>query len=210
MSLLDIENEIQFHFQLEIVPSRQVGSQQIENEERQSGLIPDEDYDPGVSGGAPVSVAPKAVVVHFLGSSGLLAFSAYPRWAQSLCCSAVIWVGVSPAGTELHRIVSSNPGAEKMKVRLIGSAPTFFRLTHVLAGMNASPPAWISRSLSPSQTWAVPLWISNISSWVKCLCLGMAAPGAISSMPATRCSEPLFFGLIFNMNWEEAGALLSV
>ncbi|HEV7550294.1 MAG TPA: hypothetical protein VGP65_01355 [Candidatus Angelobacter sp.] len=31
MSLLDIENEIQFHFQLEIVPSRQVGSQQIEN-----------------------------------------------------------------------------------------------------------------------------------------------------------------------------------
>jgi hypothetical protein len=26
----DYENEIQFHFQLEIVPSRQVGSQQIE------------------------------------------------------------------------------------------------------------------------------------------------------------------------------------
>jgi hypothetical protein len=27
----DYENEIQFHFQLEIVPSRQVDSQQIEN-----------------------------------------------------------------------------------------------------------------------------------------------------------------------------------
>jgi hypothetical protein len=31
MSSLDYENEIQFQFQLEIVPSGQVGSQQIEN-----------------------------------------------------------------------------------------------------------------------------------------------------------------------------------
>jgi hypothetical protein len=31
MSLLDYENEIQFQFHLEIVPSGQVGSQQIEN-----------------------------------------------------------------------------------------------------------------------------------------------------------------------------------
>jgi hypothetical protein len=41
----------------------------------------------------------------------------------------VISVGFSPAGTELQRIVSSNPGAEKTKVRLIGSAPTFFTLS---------------------------------------------------------------------------------
>ena len=61
-------------------------------------------------------------------------------------------VGVSPAGTELHRIVSSNPGAEKMKVRAIGSVPMFFPLIHVLAGMNTSPPAWRSRSSSPSDT----------------------------------------------------------
>jgi hypothetical protein len=46
----------------------------------------------------------------------------------------VIWVGVSPTGTELHRIASSNPGAEKMKVKLIGSLPMFFALTHVFAG----------------------------------------------------------------------------
>jgi hypothetical protein len=32
MSSLDYENEIQFQFHLEIVPSEQVGSQQIENE----------------------------------------------------------------------------------------------------------------------------------------------------------------------------------
>jgi hypothetical protein len=31
MSSLDYENEIQFQFHLEIVPSGQVGSQQIEN-----------------------------------------------------------------------------------------------------------------------------------------------------------------------------------
>jgi hypothetical protein len=35
-------------------------------------------------------------------------------------------------------------------------------------------------------------------------------PGTMSSIPATRCSEPLFFGLTFSMNWEEAEALLSV
>jgi hypothetical protein len=46
----------------------------------------------------------------------------------------VIRVGVSPAGTELHRIVSSNPGAEKTKVRAIGSVPMFFPLIQVLAG----------------------------------------------------------------------------
>jgi hypothetical protein len=70
----------------------------------------------------------------------MLALSACPRFAQSFCCSGVIWEGVSPAGTELHRIVSSNPGAEKMNVRLIGSVPIFFALTHVFAGMNTSPP----------------------------------------------------------------------
>jgi len=55
-------------------------------------------------------------------------------------------VGVSAAGTELHRIVSSNPGAEKMKVRLIGSVPVFFKLIQVFAGINTSPPEWRSRS----------------------------------------------------------------
>ena len=48
-----------------------------------------------------------------------------------LCCSGVIGVGVSPAGTELHRIVSSNPGAEKMNVMLTGSVPVFFALIHL-------------------------------------------------------------------------------
>src|SRR5712692_8272299 len=94
----------------------------------------------------PLVIWPVRLFVHFLGSSGLLALSECPRCAQSLCCSGVIWVGVSPAGTELHRIVSSNPGAEKMKVRLIGSVPMFFKLIHVFAGMNTSPPAWRSRS----------------------------------------------------------------
>ena len=46
-------------------------------------------------------------------------------------CSGVIAVGVSPAATELHRIVSSNPGAEKMNVRQIGSVPVFFKLIQV-------------------------------------------------------------------------------
>jgi len=58
----------------------------------------------------------------------------------------VIGVGVSPAGTELHRIVSSKPGAEKMNVNAIGVAPMFFPLIQVFAGMNTSPPAWRSRS----------------------------------------------------------------
>jgi hypothetical protein len=40
----------------------------------------------------------------------------------------VIEVGVSPADTELHRIVSSNPGAEKMNVMLTGLVPMFFAL----------------------------------------------------------------------------------
>ncbi len=88
----------------------------------------------------------RAPASHCLGFSCMLAFSACPRCAQSLCCSGEIWVDVSPAGTELHRIVSSNPGAEKMKVRLIGSLPMFFAYIHVLAGINTSPPAWRSRS----------------------------------------------------------------
>jgi hypothetical protein len=70
--------------------------------------------------------------VHFLGPC-LLALSACPRWAQANCRSVVISVGVSPAGTELQRMVSSNPGAEKTNVRLIGSVPIFFKLTQVLA-----------------------------------------------------------------------------
>jgi hypothetical protein len=41
----------------------------------------------------------------------------------------------------LHRIVSSNPGAEKMNVSAIGSVPTFFPLTQVLAGINTRAPA---------------------------------------------------------------------
>jgi hypothetical protein len=63
----------------------------------------------------------------------------------------VIAVGISPAGTELHRIVSSKPGAEKTNVSAIGSVPMFFPLIQVLAGMNTSPPAWRSRSSSPSE-----------------------------------------------------------
>src|SRR5437879_902585 len=47
-------------------------------------------------------------IVHCLGGSGLPAYSACPRWAHSLCCSGVRSVGVSPAGTELQRMVSSN------------------------------------------------------------------------------------------------------
>ena len=83
---------------------------------------------------------------HFFGVSGRPALSECPRCAQSFCCSGVIGVGVSPAGTELHRIVSSNPGAEKTNVNAIGVAPMFFPLIHVFAGMNTRPPAWRSRS----------------------------------------------------------------
>src|SRR6266478_1580737 len=88
------------------------------------------------------------MLVHFLGSSCLLALSACPRCAHSLCCSGVICVGISPAGTELHRIVSSNPGAEKTKLRLIGSVPIFFKLTHVFAGINKICPS-VSKKLQP-------------------------------------------------------------
>jgi hypothetical protein len=78
---------------------------------------------------------------HFWVDSGLPAFSACPMCAHSFCCSGVIFVGASPAGTELHRIVSSNPGAEKMKVKPAGSVPVFFRLIHVFSGIKTSPPA---------------------------------------------------------------------
>src|SRR6478672_4822872 len=67
---------------------------------------------------------------HFFGSSSRPALSECPRCAQSFCCSGVIGVGVSSAGTELHRIVSSNPGAEKTNVNAIGVAPLFFPLIH--------------------------------------------------------------------------------
>src|SRR3979490_1747331 len=87
-----------------------------------------------------------SLFVYFLGCSGLPARSEWPRWAHSSCCSGVIGVGVSLAATELQRIVSSNPGAEKMKVRLTGSVPVFFKLIQVFAGIKTSPPAWRSRS----------------------------------------------------------------
>src|SRR6266699_1775663 len=77
--------------------------------------------------------------LYILGCSGLPARSAWPRCAQSSCCSGVIEVGVSPAGTQLHRIVSSNPGAEKMNVRLMGSEPIFFKLIQVFAGIKTRP-----------------------------------------------------------------------
>src|SRR6185437_15287135 len=83
------------------------------------------------------SVAPLRLgvsIFHFWVDSGLPALSACPRCAHSFCCSGVIFVGASPAGTELHRIVSSNPGAEKMKVKLAGSVPVFFKLIHVFSG----------------------------------------------------------------------------
>jgi len=44
-----------------------------------------------------------------------------PDGHNLLVALGVIEVGVSPAGKELHRIVSSNPGAEKMNVTLTGS-----------------------------------------------------------------------------------------
>lgn len=56
-----------------------------------------------------------------LASSCRFALSECPRCAHASCSSGVMVVGVSSASTELHRIVSSNPGAEKMKVRAIGS-----------------------------------------------------------------------------------------
>jgi hypothetical protein len=46
-----------------------------------------------------------------------------------------------PSGTELHRMYSSNPGAENMKINWIGSAPVFLRLTQVFKGKKTIPPA---------------------------------------------------------------------
>ncbi len=60
--------------------------------------------------------------VHFSGLFMWPALSECPRCAQSRCCSGVIGVGVSPAGTELHRIVSSKPGAEKTNVNARGDS----------------------------------------------------------------------------------------
>ena len=57
----------------------------------------------------------------------------------------MIGVGVSPAATELHRIVSSNPGAEKTNVNAIGVAPMFFPLIQVFASKVTPSDAWVGR-----------------------------------------------------------------
>lgn len=74
------------------------------------------------------------------------ALTACPKCEHSFRCSGVSGVGFSLAGTELHRIVSSKPGAEKMKTTPTGSVPVFFMLTQVFEGMNTMPPACTSLS----------------------------------------------------------------
>ena len=44
------------------------------------------------------------------------------------------------------------------------------------SGINTNAPAWASYSFSPSETWALPVWIKRISSSPWCLCLGIVAP----------------------------------
>ncbi len=44
------------------------------------------------------------------------------------------------------------------------------------------------------------LWTSRISSCSRCLCRGIFPPGGMSSVPSTRCFEPLFCGVTFRMN----------
>ena len=45
-----------------------------------------------------------------------------------------------------------------------------------------------------------PVWTSRISSCSRCLCRGITPPGGMSSVPSTRCFEPLFWGVTFRMN----------
>ena len=80
------------------------------------------------------------------------------------------------------------------------SEPMFSSSIVLLLGRKISPPACTLRSRSPTRTWAVPVWISRISSCPKCLCFRMRPPGGISSVPNTKCCEPLFFGLTLSMN----------
>jgi hypothetical protein len=104
----------------------------------------------------PKCFRPPGTCVHFLGCSGLPALSAWPRCAHSLCSSGVIYVGVSPAGTELHLIVSSNPGADVLQ-----TYPGILRNKHqatcmevalvIVVGFRPAPNACASVSPLPGQ-----------------------------------------------------------
>src|SRR6516225_4780835 len=106
----------------------------------------------------------------------------------------------SPAGTDVQRMNSSKPGSEKTNARLMISVPVFLRLIHVSEGIKTIAPAWTSRSRVPSQTCALPVWINKISSWPRCLCLGMMPPTGISSVPANIFCEPPFLRSILIVN----------
>ena len=117
-----------------------------------------------------------------------------------MALSLEIGSAACPFGTDPQRSISSKPGSFHTATRWIFSLPVFFRLTHVSAGINTSAPGCESYSLSPSQTWALPVSINRISSSLWCLCFGTTAPGEISSVKSRKCFEPLVFGPILRRN----------
>src|SRR5262249_14810814 len=128
-------------------------------------------------------------------------YTTCPLCWQSLSASRdILSEDGSPDGTDVQRKNSSNPGSEKTKARLMFSLPVFLRLTHVSEGMKTIAPAWTSRSCVPSQTCALPVRINRISSWPRCLCLGMRPPAGTSSVPANIFWEAPFLRSILIVN----------
>jgi hypothetical protein len=72
----------------------------------------------------------------------------------------------------------------------------------------------VERTPSETSPWLIRIARSSSRSFACSqradIASGNVAPGASSSVPATRWREPLFFGLTFSTNWAEAGELLSV
>src|SRR6516165_2392263 len=125
-------------------------------------------------------------------------YTTCPLCWQSLNSSCVTLVeDDSPAGTDVQRMNSSKPGSEKTNARLMVSFPVFLTLIQVSEGIKTIAPAWTSRSCVPSQTCALPVSINKISSWPRCLCLGIMPPTGISSVPAnTFCEPPLLRSIL--------------
>src|SRR5215831_10520556 len=128
-------------------------------------------------------------------------YTTCPLCWQSLNSSCVTLVeDDSPAGTDVQRMNSSKPESEKTNARLMVSFPVFLTLIQVSEGIKTIAPAWTSRSCVPSQTCALPFWINKISSWPRCLCLGMRPPAGTSSVPANIFCEPPFLRSILIVN----------
>jgi hypothetical protein len=76
----------------------------------------------------------------------------------------------SPSRTDVSRMKSSNPGAEKMATRLTASLPRLSTEIAVPAGMKTVAPAWATLTEPPRCTRPVPVCKKRISSFaVHCV-----------------------------------------